>query len=149
MLKHGAALRFPIYDANGILLLAQGALINDRLRKILEVRGISLEIQASLKVLQGGQIGLEIPVDKPFINFGRRPDCDLQLASRVVSGHHCRIIKAEFAVLLRDLGSCERMGFPRSFRPGYSPPGCRTQVWKPPDLGHPVASRRYCFGLLS
>jgi pSer/pThr/pTyr-binding forkhead associated (FHA) protein len=111
MLEQGAALRFPIYDANGILLLAQGALINDRLRQILEVRGITLEIQASLKLLEGGkslkggQIGLEIPIDKSFIDLGRRPDCDLQLASRVVSGHHCRIIKAGFAVLLRDVGS--------------------------------------------
>jgi hypothetical protein len=105
MLEQGTPLQYPICDANGILLLAQGALINDRLRRILETRGISLEIRASLKVLEGGQVGLEIPVDKPFITFGRRPDCDLQLASRVVSGHHCKIIKAGFAVLLRDLGS--------------------------------------------
>jgi FHA domain len=105
VLEREAALRFPIYDANGILLLAQGALINDRLRRLLEVRGISLELQASLKLLQGGQIGLEIPVNKSFITLGRRSDCDLQLASPIVSGHHCRITKSGSAVLLRDLRS--------------------------------------------
>ena len=100
MLEHGAALRFPIYDANGILLLAQGVLINDRLRRLLEVRGISLAASdVSEAGGEGGQVGLEIPVNKPFINFGRRSDCDLQLYSQVVSGHHCKIIKAEFAVL--------------------------------------------------
>ena len=95
MLKAGAPLRFPIRDAHGVLLLAQGSLVNDRLREILEVRGISLEIQASLKLLQGGEIGLEIPINKPVFNLGRRPECDLQLASHVVSGQHCRIVKSK------------------------------------------------------
>ena len=54
MLTQGAALRFPVYDAQGVLLLTQGSMVNDRLRKLLEVRGISLEIQTSLKkVMQG------------------------------------------------------------------------------------------------
>ena len=105
MLEHGAALRYPIYDAKGTLLLAQGAVINERLRRLLEVRGITLVLQASLKLLEGEPVGLEIPVNKSFINFGRRSECDLQLASPVVSGLHCRIIKTEFAVLLRDLKS--------------------------------------------
>jgi hypothetical protein len=105
MLKEGAALRFPIRDARGVLLLAQGSLVNDRLRKVLEVRGISLEIQVSLKVLQGEQIGLEIQVNKPLFLLGRRPECDLQLASHVVSGHHCRIIKTKFEAILSDLNS--------------------------------------------
>jgi predicted component of type VI protein secretion system len=105
MLEQGAALRYPVYDAKGTLLLAQGTLINDRLRRLLEVRGISLVLQASLKLVEGESIGLEIPVNKSFINLGRRPECDLQLASPIVSGLHCRIIKTEFAVLVRDLKS--------------------------------------------
>jgi hypothetical protein len=104
MLKEGAALRFP-RNAKGILLLAQGTLVNERLRKLLEVRGISLDIQAVLKVLQGQQIDLEIPINKPVFLLGRRPECDLQLASDVVSGHHCQISKTKLAVLLADLNS--------------------------------------------
>ncbi len=105
MLTVGAPLRFSIRDAHGILLLAQGCLVNERLLGILEVRGIQLEIQASLKLLQGGQIGLEIPVNKPVFKLGRRPECDLQLASHVVSGQHCRIVKTKFELLLSDLDS--------------------------------------------
>ena len=105
MFKAGAALRFPIRDARGVLLLAQGSLVTDRLRELLEVRGISLEIQACLKVVQGGEIGLEIPVNKPLFTLGRRPECDLQLASHVVSGNHCRITKTKFELLLSDLDS--------------------------------------------
>jgi hypothetical protein len=105
MFKAGAALRFPIRDARGVLLLAQGTPVTDRLRELLEVRGISLEIQVSLKVVQGGESGLEIPVDKMVFTLGRHPECDLQLASHVVSGHHCRITKTRFEVLLSDLAS--------------------------------------------
>jgi hypothetical protein len=105
MLTVGAPLRFSIRDAHGILLLAQGCLVNERLLGILEVRGIQLEIQASLKLLQGGEVGLEIPINKPVFNLGRRPECDLQLASHVVSGQHCRIVKARFEVILSDLDS--------------------------------------------
>jgi pSer/pThr/pTyr-binding forkhead associated (FHA) protein len=105
MFKTGTTLRYPIRNAQGILLLGQGALVNDRLRAILEVRGISLVIQVSLKVLQGGQIDLEIPVNKPLFRLGRRPDCDLQLASHDVSGHHCWIINQKFDILIRDLDS--------------------------------------------
>jgi pSer/pThr/pTyr-binding forkhead associated (FHA) protein len=105
MLHAGAALRFPIRDAQGRLLLAQGALVNERLRSVLELRGISLAIQASLKLLQGGQVGLEIPVNKPIFNLGRRPECDLQIASHVVSGYHCRIVISKLAVRLADLDS--------------------------------------------
>jgi hypothetical protein len=105
MLMPGVALRFPIYDAHGVLLLAQGSKVSDRLRQILDVHGVSLEIRASLKLLQGGQIGLEIPVSKSPFQLGRRPECDLQLASHVVSGFHCRITKTKFEVLLADLDS--------------------------------------------
>ncbi len=102
MLKKGASLRYPIRDANGALLLAQGSLVNDRLREILQVRGISLEMQASLTLVEGGEAGLEIPINKPVFLIGRRPECDLQLASHVVSGCHCRIVKTLFEVMLSD-----------------------------------------------
>lgn len=105
MFNAGAILRFPIRDAHGLLLLAQGARVNERLRGILEVRGISLEIQATLKVLHGEQIGMEIPVNKPLFKIGRRPECELQLTSHVVSGLHCKIVITKFDVKLTDLDS--------------------------------------------
>jgi hypothetical protein len=105
MLKNGAQLRFPIKDSRGILLIAQGSAVTERLRQILAIRGISLEIQASLHLLEGGQQGLEIPVNKQLFRIGRRPDCDLQLASHVVSGHHCLIQKRSAGVILKDLQS--------------------------------------------
>src|SRR5438105_10845875 len=98
MLKNGAHLRFPIRDSHGTLLVAQGAVVTDRLRAILETRGITLEIQACLKLVDGGQAGMEVLVAKPIFKLGRRPDCDLQLASHVVSGYHCAVYKRPTAV---------------------------------------------------
>jgi len=105
MLKNGATLRFPVRDKNGVLLLAQGAVVNDRVRALLEMRGISLEIQVALRLVEGGPLGPEIPVLKSPFTLGRRPECDLQLVSHVVSGNHCRITKTDFEVLLGDLES--------------------------------------------
>src|ERR1700730_8607510 len=80
MLKNGMQLRYPIRDARGTLLMDQGAVVTDRLHAILQTRGISLELQASMKVLEGGERGLEIPITKLLFRMGRRPDCELQLA---------------------------------------------------------------------
>jgi pSer/pThr/pTyr-binding forkhead associated (FHA) protein len=105
MLKNGMQLRYPIRDARGTLLMDQGAVVTDRLHKILQTRGISLELQASMKVLEGGERGLEIPITKPLFKMGRRPDCELQLASHVVSGYHCHIHKRRDGIFLEDLQS--------------------------------------------
>jgi hypothetical protein len=105
MLKNGAHLRYPIRDSRGTLLIAQGAVVTDRLRQILETRGIRLELQALLKLLEGGEAGLEIPINKSLFRVGRRPDCELQLASHVVSGYHCNIHKRRVGVFLEDLQS--------------------------------------------
>src|SRR5437762_11770803 len=105
MLKNGTPLRYPIRDARGTLLMAQGAVVTDRLCKILETRGISLELQASLRRIEGGETGTEIPVAKSLFKIGRRPDCELQLSSHVVSGYHCQIRKRPEGVFLEDLQS--------------------------------------------
>jgi pSer/pThr/pTyr-binding forkhead associated (FHA) protein len=102
MFKNDTHLRFPIRDSRGILLVAQGAAVTPRLRQILSMRGISIDIQASLKVLEGDTPDVEIPVNKPFFKIGRRPDCDLQLASPVVSGNHCSIHKNINGLTLED-----------------------------------------------
>jgi pSer/pThr/pTyr-binding forkhead associated (FHA) protein len=88
-----------------MLLVGQGSLVTDRLRAMLGSRGISLEIQAALKVLEGGEAGLEVPVSKPRFKIGRRPDCELQLASQLVSGSHSCIHKRADGVFLEDLQS--------------------------------------------
>lgn len=104
-LTRGARLRYPLQDSKGVLLLAQGAEINNRLHAILQTRGISLSMMACLKVTAGGPLDLEIPLRKDQLIIGRRPDCDVQLPSSVVSGHHCRIEKRLAGVFLQDLGS--------------------------------------------
>jgi hypothetical protein len=105
MLRNGTLLRYPIRDVRGTLLMVAGATVTDRLRRILETRGITLEVQASLKLLEGGKPGLEIPITKPLFKIGRRPDCDLQLASHIVSGYHCQILKRLDGLFLEDLQS--------------------------------------------
>jgi pSer/pThr/pTyr-binding forkhead associated (FHA) protein len=92
-------------DSRGVLLLAQGAEINDRLHAILQTRGMSLDIQACLRVVKGGPIDTEIPVLNDALRIGRRPDCDVQLPHALVSGHHCRVLKRERGVFLEDLRS--------------------------------------------
>jgi pSer/pThr/pTyr-binding forkhead associated (FHA) protein len=105
MLNKGAILRFPIRDSQGLLLVSQGATVTDRLRALLETRGITVEIHACLKLVEGEKAGLEMPINKSLFKIGRRPDCDLQLASPVVSGYHCQIRKRAEGVFLEDLES--------------------------------------------
>lgn len=104
-LKRGIRLRYPLRDGQGILLLAQGAEVNERVHNLLLTRGIQLDLQASLKVTEGGPAGLEIPLRKDQLLIGRRPDCDVQLPSALVSGHHCRLRKREIGVFVEDLAS--------------------------------------------
>ncbi len=44
-----------------------------------------------------------IPVGRLIV--GRSPDCDLQLNHEQVSRHHCVILRDEYTVRVRDLGS--------------------------------------------
>ena len=49
----------------------------------------------------------EISVAHPEFVIGRSQDCDLQIASQLVSRHHCELIvdERDHAVRVRDLGS--------------------------------------------
>jgi hypothetical protein len=104
-IKRGTRLRYPIKDANGVLLLAQGAEVTERLAGLLEQRGITLTVWACLKVTKGEPAGLEIPVRKDCLVIGRRPDCDVQLEDLLVSGHHCNLHRRPVGVFLEDLKS--------------------------------------------
>lgn len=88
-----------------MLLLAAGSEITPRLRGLLDRRGIRLELQASLKVIEGTPAGLEIPIRSDRLTIGRGPDCEVRPNSDIVSSLHCRIIKRSYGVFVLDLKS--------------------------------------------
>ncbi len=103
--KPGTRVRYPLVDANGVLLLAQGAEVTGRMYALLRTRGITLDLNACLKVIEGEPAGLEIPLRGGRLLIGRRPDCDVQLPGAAVSGHHCRLRKRGSSVFVQDLHS--------------------------------------------
>lgn len=104
-LKPGTRLRYSLWDDKGRLLLAQGVEITERLVALLERRGITLTLQAALKVRGGERDGMEIPLTRPQLVLGRLPSCDVPLDGLTVSGLHCRILKMQAGVFLEDLRS--------------------------------------------
>lgn len=105
LLKRGAQLRYPLHDLNGVLLLAAGAEVTHRLRRLLDQRGIRIVLKATLEVIEGQPLGMEIPIKGEWITIGRRPECDVRLDSRIVSGHHCRVYHRSSGIFVRDLKS--------------------------------------------
>lgn len=104
-LNRGSRLRYPLRGADGKLLLGQGVEVTDRLLRVLQSRGISLKVQAYLKVASGVNKGLEIPLTKSVVTIGRRPDNDVQVADQKVSGYHCNIYRRELDLFLEDVTS--------------------------------------------
>jgi predicted component of type VI protein secretion system len=104
-IKHGARLRYPIRDAHGLLRLSAGAEVTDRLFGLLQKRGISLTVWATLKVTRGWALNQEIPLHKDVLVVGRWPDCEVRLDDSSVSGRHCRIQRRPPGVYLAELGS--------------------------------------------
>ncbi len=51
------------------------------------------------------QVLKEIPLDKPRLTIGRKPDNDLVIDNPAVSGHHALIFSEEGAFFIEDLGS--------------------------------------------
>lgn len=62
-------------------------------------------LKAELKVLEGKQAGVVIPLSVRRFLIGREQDCQLRAASDLVSRHHCVISVDDFTVRIRDLGS--------------------------------------------
>jgi pSer/pThr/pTyr-binding forkhead associated (FHA) protein len=104
--KEGTRLRYSISDDNGVLLLTAGTRLTPRLVSILNRRGIQLQLSASLEVVKGEPLGLQIPVanGSPF-RVGRSPECELRPGSLLVSGQHCRITLKLLSVEIKDMGS--------------------------------------------
>lgn len=52
-----------------------------------------------------GAVIKEIPLDKPRLTIGRRPDNDIVLEDPSVSGHHARIVQVQSVYFIEDAGS--------------------------------------------
>lgn len=62
-------------------------------------------MQAKLRVIAGSATFETIAVSTGKLLLGRADDCDVQVASEFVSGHHCVLLTDEYAIRIRDLGS--------------------------------------------
>ena len=100
----GTRLRYPIYSESGVLLLKSGTELTPNLVELLEHRDIRLTLSASLEVVEGGEIGREVPLSGP-VKVGRAQSCDLRPPDRMVSGVHCSIDKLPLSVHIKDLRS--------------------------------------------
>jgi len=63
------------------------------------------DYQISLCILEGNQVGSQIPLSKSEIVVGRGKRCDIALRDPEVSAHHCAILLYKTVALLKDLGS--------------------------------------------
>ena len=62
-------------------------------------------MQLKLKVLEGSQVGAEVPVPGPKFFVGRGEDCQLRPRSDMVSRHHCVLLVEQGYAAVRDFGS--------------------------------------------
>lgn len=103
--RPGTKTRYPLYDKGGVMLLASGATMTSRLAEILKRRGIHVELQAKLEVVEGGALGTLIKIPSEALTIGRAPACKIRPNDPCVSLHHCRIKRFAGAVVLQDLQS--------------------------------------------
>jgi pSer/pThr/pTyr-binding forkhead associated (FHA) protein len=62
-------------------------------------------MEMKLKVLEGSQVGAEVPVPGPKFFVGRGEDCHLRPRSEMVSRHHCVLLVEQGYAGVRDFGS--------------------------------------------
>ena len=62
-------------------------------------------MEMKLKVLEGNQVGAEVPVPGPKFFVGRGEDCQLRPHSDMVSRHHCVLLVEQGYAAIRDFGS--------------------------------------------
>ncbi len=58
-----------------------------------------------LKVLEGKNTGMEIPVPSKRFFIGRAEDCHLRAGSDLISRHHCVLLVEDGYIAVRDFGS--------------------------------------------
>jgi pSer/pThr/pTyr-binding forkhead associated (FHA) protein len=66
--------------------------------------GVS-RIECSLKILAGTSPGQTRPIPAGTLIIGRENDCDFQSSSGFISRHHCILLRDEYTLRIRDLGS--------------------------------------------
>ena len=60
---------------------------------------------AKLLVKAHGAVIKEVPLDKPRVTIGRKPDNDIVLDDQSTSGHHARVIQIQSVYFVEDAGS--------------------------------------------
>jgi len=60
---------------------------------------------AKLLVKAHGAVIKEVPLDKPRVTIGRKPDNDIVLDDQSASGHHARVIQIQSVFFVEDAGS--------------------------------------------
>lgn len=60
---------------------------------------------AKLLLKAHGAVIKEIPLDKPRLTIGRKPDNDIVLDDQAASGHHARVVQIQSVFFIEDAGS--------------------------------------------
>jgi len=69
-----------------------------------EQKGVA-GMEARLTILRGPSSGQTMPVPPGKLIIGRENDCHFQPISGCISRHHCVLLRDEYALRIRDLGS--------------------------------------------
>ncbi len=98
-------LRYPVFDAGGVLLLRAGAVLTERLDDLLRGRRIWLQVYANVVVAHGDGREEEVAIGEGPLHIGRGMDCQLRPVSVLVSKKHCLLRKTAYSVFVTDLES--------------------------------------------
>ena len=69
-----------------------------------EQKGVAKR-DARLTILTGPSSGQTMPIPGSKLIIGREDDCDFQSTSGFISRHHCVLLRDEYTLRIRDLGS--------------------------------------------
>ncbi len=100
-----SALRFPIFDQSGVLLVREGVMPSVRVMELLENREIAIQVYATLEVKEGLPSPTEIALKSARFLVGRGSAVDLRIAHGQVSRKHCLFRKQGYRVVVTDVGS--------------------------------------------
>lgn len=64
-----------------------------------------VEFEPYLEFLTGRRSGAIFPIGRGTCIIGREVDCHIRIESEFVSRHHCAILRDDYCIRIRDLGS--------------------------------------------